>query len=184
MADLVNSTHHCLMEGIDHRILDEGFIDLQVIDWKILEVGEIRDTGTKVIQGEVTAILLEPAEDAPRLDDIRYGRGLGNLEADLFRDNAAGAKTLQHMVKETIVGQGLAGKVGVYIERSDGSLRCRGVSAPTSAELARLTRDLARGVGRLLERQGLLDRDAENSHLAGDAFEDGPMEQLLGSSVT
>ncbi|MEZ5555274.1 MAG: transposase [Haliea sp.] len=39
-------------------------------------------------------------------------------------------------------------------------------------------------IGRFLERQGLLERDAENSYLAGDAFEAGPMEQLLGSSIT
>ncbi|EAR22701.1 putative transposase [Nitrococcus mobilis Nb-231] len=73
---------------------------------------------------------------------------------------------------------------GVYVERSDGSLRFRWVKAPTSAELARLTQNLARRIGRFLERQDLLERDAENSYLAGDALEAGPMEQLLGSSIT
>ena len=43
---------------------------------------------------------------------------------------------------------------------------------------------LARRIGRHLERQGLLERDADNSHLAGDGLETGPMEQLLGSSIT
>ena len=33
------------------------------------------------------------------------------------------------------------------------------------------------------ERQGLLERGAENSYLAGDVLEAGPMEQLLGSSM-
>ena len=73
---------------------------------------------------------------------------------------------------------------GVYIERPDGSLRFRWVGAPTSTELAGLTQTLARRIGRFLERQGLLERDAENSYLAGDALESGPMEQLLGSSIT
>ena len=73
---------------------------------------------------------------------------------------------------------------GVYIERPDGSLRFRWVKAPTSAELAGLTQTLARRIGRFLERQGLLERDAENSYLAGDDLEAGPMEQLLGSSIT
>ena len=73
---------------------------------------------------------------------------------------------------------------GVYVERPAGSLRFRWVKAPTSAELAGLTQTLARRIGRFLERQGLLERDAENSYLAGDAFEAGPMEQLLGSSIT
>ena len=58
------------------------------------------------------------------------------------------------------------------------------VRAPTSAELAGLTQNLARRIGRFLERQGLLERDAENSYLAGDDLEAGPMEQLLGSSIT
>ena len=73
---------------------------------------------------------------------------------------------------------------GVYIERPDGSLRFRWVKAPTSAELAGLTQTLARRIGRFLERQGLLERDAENSYLVGDDFDAGPMEQLLGSSIT
>ena len=73
---------------------------------------------------------------------------------------------------------------GVYVEGPDGSLRFRWVKAPTSAELARLTQTLALRIGRYLERQGLLERDAENSYLAGDELEAGPMEQLLGSSIT
>jgi hypothetical protein len=58
------------------------------------------------------------------------------------------------------------------------------VKAPSGAELTRLTQTLARRIGRHLERQGLLERDAENSYLAGDGLETGPMEQLLGSSIT
>ena len=73
---------------------------------------------------------------------------------------------------------------GVYAECPDGSLRCRWVRAPTSAELARLTHTLAKRIGRYLERQSLLECDAENSYLAGDALEVGAMAQLLGSSIT
>jgi hypothetical protein len=73
---------------------------------------------------------------------------------------------------------------GAYVERPDGSLRFRWVKAPASAELTHLTETLARRVGRYLERQGLLERDAENSYLAGDDLEAGPMAQLLGSSIT
>ena len=58
------------------------------------------------------------------------------------------------------------------------------MTAPTSAELARLTQALALRIGRYLERQGLLERDAENSYLAGDDLEAGSMAQLLGSSIT
>jgi hypothetical protein len=51
----------------------------------------------------------------------------------------------------------------------------------TSVELAGLSQTLARRIGLFLERRGLLERDAENSYLAGDDLEAGPMERLLGS---
>jgi len=63
-------------------------------------------------------------------------------------------------------------------------LRFRWVKAPTSAELARLTQTLALRIGRYRERQGLLERDAENTYLAGEGLEAGPLEQLLGSAIT
>jgi hypothetical protein len=59
---------------------------------------------------------------------------------------------------------------GVYVERPDGSLRFRWVKAPTSGELAHRTQTLARRIGRYLEHRGLLERDAENSYLAGDGL--------------
>ena len=43
---------------------------------------------------------------------------------------------------------------------------------------------IAQRVDRLLERQGLLGRDAENSYLAGDTADDDPMAQLPGHSIT
>jgi len=47
-----------------------------------------------------------------------------------------------------------------------------------------LTATLAQRIGRYLERQGLLERDVENTHLAGDDLESGPMAQLQGASTT
>ena len=54
---------------------------------------------------------------------------------------------------------------GVYVDRLDGSARFRWVSSPTIQELTQLSQTIARRVGRYLERQGLLERDAENSYL-------------------
>ncbi len=73
---------------------------------------------------------------------------------------------------------------GVYVDRHDGSARFRWVSSPSPRELTQLTQTIARRVGRYLERQGLLERDAENSYLASDAVTGGPMDQLLGHSIT
>jgi hypothetical protein len=73
---------------------------------------------------------------------------------------------------------------GVYVERADGSVRFRWVKVPTSGELTRLVHTIARRVGRFLERQGLLERDAENSYLDAQVMDEGPMDRLLGSSIT
>ncbi|MEL5762514.1 IS91-like element ISVsa3 family transposase, partial [Escherichia coli] len=73
---------------------------------------------------------------------------------------------------------------GVYVEQSHDSASFRWVKAPTSPELTQLTHTIAHRVGRYLERQGLLERDVENSYLASDAVDDDPMTPLLGHSIT
>lgn len=70
---------------------------------------------------------------------------------------------------------------GVYVGGSNGAARFRWAKAPTSAELAHT---LTHRVGRYLERQGLLEWDAENSYLVSDAVNEDPMAQLLGHSIT
>ena len=72
---------------------------------------------------------------------------------------------------------------GVYVDRHDGLTRFRWVSSPTTQELTQLAQTIARRVGRYLERQWLLEWDAENSHLALGAIPDDPMAQLLGHSM-
>ena len=73
---------------------------------------------------------------------------------------------------------------GVYVDQPDGSARLRWVKVSTSAELTQLAHTIAYRVGRFLERQGLLERDAENSYLAGEVEDDNPIMQLLGHSIT
>ena len=73
---------------------------------------------------------------------------------------------------------------GVYDDNPHGAARFRWVKAPTNTELTQLAHTIAHRVGRYLERQGLLERDAENSYLSGDAVDDDPMSQLCGHSIT
>ena len=73
----------------------------------------------------------------------------------------------------------------LYVDGVNGlSARFQWTKAPTSAELTQLAHTIAHRVGRFLERQGLLERDAENSYLAGEALEAEPLDQLLGHSIT
>ena len=74
---------------------------------------------------------------------------------------------------------------GVYVDGVNGSAaRFRWVKAPRSDELTQLVHTIARRVARFLERQGLLERDGENSHLVSEPVDEGPMDQLLGHSIT
>ena len=73
---------------------------------------------------------------------------------------------------------------GVYVERPDGSLTLRWVKAPTGAELSALAGRIASRVGRFLERQGLLERDAESASLSQLALDGEPMQALLAHSIT
>jgi hypothetical protein len=59
-----------------------------------------------------------------------------------------------------------------------GRYTVRWVKGASSAELTQLTQVVAQRVGHFLERQGLLERDAENSYLAGDVLAAGLMDQL------
>jgi len=77
---------------------------------------------------------------------------------------------------------------GVYVDRTHGSgTRFRRVRAPTSDELSQLTHIIALRIAGYLERQGLLERDAEVAWLtsaAGGAEDEAAIHHLLGSSIT
>jgi len=73
---------------------------------------------------------------------------------------------------------------GVYVDRLDGAARFRWIKSPNSLELTQLAQTIAHRVSRFLERQGLLERDAENRYLVTDAVPGGSMDQLSGHSIT
>jgi hypothetical protein len=60
----------------------------------------------------------------------------------------------------------------------------RRIAPPSLVELQALVERLAERIGRALERQGVLARDADSSHLELDPAAGGPMDDLLGHSIT
>ncbi len=72
---------------------------------------------------------------------------------------------------------------GAYVEHPAGAVRARMVKAPTSAGLSELAKCIAQRIARYLERQGLLQRAARNSTLAGEVIDEGPMDPLRGHSI-
>ncbi len=73
---------------------------------------------------------------------------------------------------------------GVYVDHPNGTARFRWVKAPSSQELPPLMHTIAHRVGGFLERQGLLERDAENSYLTLYAVDDDPINPLLRHCIT
>ena len=74
---------------------------------------------------------------------------------------------------------------GVYLADAKGaSARFHRVNEPASAEPTQLVHTIAHRVGRYLERQGWLERDAENSYLALDTTDDDPLSVLQGHSIS
>ena len=60
----------------------------------------------------------------------------------------------------------------------------RRIAPPSEAALQALVERLTKCIGRSLEREGVLVRDAENSYLAFDPAGGGAMDDLLGHSIT
>jgi len=74
---------------------------------------------------------------------------------------------------------------GVYELAPDGTgLRFQWVREPSSAQLTQLAHTIARRVGRLLEREGLLERCTEQLRLGKVLDADDPMPDLVGHSIT
>ena len=63
---------------------------------------------------------------------------------------------------------------GVYVGEADSTAQFRWVKAPTNSELTQLTHTIAQRLARYLERQGLLERDAESSYLALESEDEDP----------
>ena len=73
---------------------------------------------------------------------------------------------------------------GVYLTAS-GPPVFRRLAAPTAAELQAVVQGISERIGRHLERQGILVRDAESSHLAFEPEgEEGALADLQGHSIS
>ena len=72
---------------------------------------------------------------------------------------------------------------GVYTTNRYGKRRFQYVRAPLSDELTGLVHTISHRIARLLERQGLLERDMEQSYLTLEE-DDDPMQQIQGHSIT
>jgi hypothetical protein len=72
---------------------------------------------------------------------------------------------------------------GIYTENKYSKTRFQRTNAPDQRELTELVHTISHRVAGFLEREGILERDEENSYLNLEGDED-PMQQVLGCSVS
>ncbi len=73
---------------------------------------------------------------------------------------------------------------GVYVTDAAGELVFRAARSPSAGALQALVQRLAEGIGRLLEKRGLIERDAESAWLSGELEPAGALDELLGHCIT
>ena len=73
---------------------------------------------------------------------------------------------------------------GVYTENKYGKTRFQQTIAPNQQELTGLVHTISHRVAEFLEREGVLERDEENSYLNLEYTDEDSMQQVLGSSVS
>jgi len=73
---------------------------------------------------------------------------------------------------------------GVYTATPWGKSRFHGTNAPERQELTELVHTIIHRVAGFLEREGILERDEENSYLNLEEGDEDPMQQVLGCSVS
>ena len=73
---------------------------------------------------------------------------------------------------------------GVYTTTSWGKCRFHRTNAPNPQELSDLVHTISHRLAGYLERQGILERDEENSSLTLNEGDEDPMRQVLGCSVS
>ena len=71
---------------------------------------------------------------------------------------------------------------GVYVTEGSGAPVFRAVRSPGAGELQVLVQRLAEGIGRRLEKRGLIERDAESAWLSGELLSIRPMRPAASSA--
>ena len=128
--------------------------------------------------------------------------GLGTLSQSLYRtisghllSEARLTRRTGHTGAVTLIqrfGSALNLNVHLHMIFVDGAYRSDGVAPPVfhpvpppdAAHLQAVVQRIAERVGRMLERRGLIERDAERAWLSGEPGEAGALDDLIGRSIT
>jgi hypothetical protein len=73
---------------------------------------------------------------------------------------------------------------GVYVTEGSSAPVFRAASSPGAGALQALVQWLAKGIGRLLEKRGLIAHDAEHGWLSGEPVQAGSLDELIGHCIS
>src|SRR5690242_10827059 len=111
MANFVDRTHHLAIDGVVQDLAHERSVDLEEVDREVLEVAERAQAGAEVVEREAATQLAQRLDESIGLREARDRRGLGDLEADLARIDAALLELLDDEGQELVVAQALAREI-------------------------------------------------------------------------
>ncbi|MFO1409153.1 MAG: prolyl oligopeptidase family serine peptidase [Steroidobacteraceae bacterium] len=92
---------------LSRAVADERAVDLQVVDRRVLQVGERAEAVAEVVEREAATHAVH-GDGAPRMLEVGDHGVLGDLEAHLRGAGAGGIQALDHELEELRVGERLA----------------------------------------------------------------------------
>ena len=84
MSYFIDRTHHLAVDRVMYNLLNEAAIDLEEVNWKVLEITERGQTSTKVIKSELTTLCFEVVNKAVSLRIAANSRFLRDLKANFL----------------------------------------------------------------------------------------------------
>jgi hypothetical protein len=73
---------------------------------------------------------------------------------------------------------------GVYVAEGSSAPLFLAARSPGAGELQALVQQMAERIGQLLEKRGLIERDAQSAWLSGESVQAGSLDELIGHCIT
>ena len=103
--------NHFLVDLIGLQIARVDTVDLQVVDWQMLEACERTHAATEVVKRKLATNAVQHFDEALRLLHVRKNRLLRDFEAYCRRGHTATIQRFDDKTQECLVRDSLAGQV-------------------------------------------------------------------------
>jgi hypothetical protein len=111
VADSLDGFDNGSVHGVRGDVTNESAVDLQEVDGQRLEIGERGHATAEVIEGDGRAEAPESCHQLRGAREIADGRGLGQLEADLWSWQSVLAQAATDVVRQARIADRGAGEI-------------------------------------------------------------------------